>query len=264
MRNAIIGIVLLTVISPCQAQPDGRPLTRREIDSILDPQPIEQAAMSFGQQEISLGTISEDDPPRTAVFRFTNRGDMPLVVTQVRTTCGCLTAAGDRRPVLPGDSASVRVTFDPDGHPGKLLRKVFVYTNISATAPTARLTLTGEVRPTSDRWRDYPHTLGTLRTRQRTIAFRRLPRGGKLAESIVCANSGNTPLRLSAADLPPYMAFRTEPEPIGAGESGDLIFVLDGSKLPDCPLGTISVPVVLNGVEGPPAERTIQVVIDLR
>ena len=123
--------------------------------------------------------------------------------------------------------------------------------------------MTGEVIASTDAWRGYPHKLGALRTRQRTISFGVTDRSAKLAEVIACGNSGKVPLSLSAAGLPPYLTFRTSHPVIEAGKEADLIFLFDGSKLPVEEKGTITLPVVLTGLEGAPEQRTITLVIKL-
>lgn len=74
---------------------------------------------------------------------------------------------------------------------------------------------------------------------------------------------GRVPLSLSAAGLPPYLTFRTSHPVIEAGKEADLIFLFDGSKLPVEEKGTITLPVVLTGLEGVPEQRTITLVIKL-
>src|SRR5882757_2491643 len=47
------------------------------------------------------------------VFRFTNSGSEPLVITNVEVTCGCTTPKGwPRDPVNPGGRGEITVQFD--------------------------------------------------------------------------------------------------------------------------------------------------------
>jgi hypothetical protein len=47
------------------------------------------------------------------VFRFTNSGTEPLVITNVEVTCGCTTPKGwPRDPVNPGGRGEITVQFD--------------------------------------------------------------------------------------------------------------------------------------------------------
>lgn len=230
---------------------------------MVNPRAIKQSALLFEQQELCLAQLSEEDDPVTVTFRFSNASDHPIVITRVVTTCGCVVADYDRNPVLAKGSGSVRVTFKPKGYAGKLFRKVFVYTNLSAQSPTTQLAITGDVRPTSDPWSGYPHRMGALRVRQRSVVFRNVPRVGKLVECIECVNSGDQPLRISAkADaLPSYLTFRTYPETIESGRTADLIFSIDTSKIPENAPSELTVPCTLEGLGNAVSQQTVHVTI---
>lgn len=78
------------------------------------------------------------------IFTFRNTGGSPLVITDVRGSCGC-TVGKDwpRSPVPPGEGASITVTFDSEGRSGRQDRTVTVVAN--TTPPSTVLTLGGEV-----------------------------------------------------------------------------------------------------------------------
>lgn len=241
-----------------------RPLSREEIDSIVNPRTDGPCPLQFEREEVRLNPLSEDDAPVTVDFPFVNGGSDPVVITRVATTCGCTTAEYDRRPVPAGGSGHIRITFDPDGQPGNLLRKVFVYTNRSHTAPAMQLVLTGTVHPTSDKWRDYPYTVGALRLRQPAVVFRNVGRGVRAAESIVCANSGTLPLHPETGELPCFLQFTSRPETIAPEEEADLVFRFDGNALPADVPDTIRIPVNLCGVGTLQSKQVIQITVILK
>lgn len=253
---------MLCSVCPCGAQ-NRSVLSRREMDSLVNPRAIKQSVMLFEQQELRIAELSEEDDPVTLTFRFSNASDLPIVITRVVTTCGCVVADYDRNPILAKGSGSIRVTFKPKGHPGALFRKVFVYTNLSAQSPTAQLALTGDVRPSSDPWGGYPHELGALRVRQTSVVFRNVPRAGKQVECIECVNSSDQPLRLfaKAAVLPPYLSFRTYPETIESGRTADLIFSVDTSKIPENAPSELTIPCVLEGFGNATSQQLVHVTI---
>ena len=86
------------------------------------------AQVRFARTTLDLGTIPEDTVrlPRCE-FSFVNEGDTVVALSRVSTSCGCLRASYGKRPVQPGQTGYVTVTFDPAGRPGKFLRKVSVY-----------------------------------------------------------------------------------------------------------------------------------------
>lgn len=85
------------------------------------------------------GKISHD-------FRFTNTGDMPLVILDVLISCSCLQSSYDKRPVAPGESGSIRLTLDPrKSAPDFFYKKVQVISNAENRRET--LVVEGRVIP---------------------------------------------------------------------------------------------------------------------
>ena len=64
-----------------------------------------------------------------AVFAFKNGGDKPLVITEVRTTCGCTTAQLGKKDYAPGEAGTLNATLvlDPEG--GTRKKSIYVVTD---------------------------------------------------------------------------------------------------------------------------------------
>lgn len=101
----------------------------------------------FPDSVCNVGSITENDPPRTYRFRCENRSDKPIVILRVDTSCGCVKSSFSRRPIAPGATDEVVVTFDPRGHAGALYKIMPVYTSASGKKPETRLALSGTVKP---------------------------------------------------------------------------------------------------------------------
>lgn len=74
------------------------------------------------------GTIPNDTPV-TRAFTVRNGGDRPLEITGISTSCGCTTASLEDARLAAGETAELRVTFDPTTHPGltgPVLRMVYL------------------------------------------------------------------------------------------------------------------------------------------
>lgn len=50
--------------------------------------------------------------PVTHEFKFTNKGKVPLLVTNAQPSCGCTTPSWTREPVMPGGSGYIKVTYN--------------------------------------------------------------------------------------------------------------------------------------------------------
>ena len=235
MKLCTLLLILAVVLwRPCDAQSPAEIM--RLIDSVTNP-PIQRIeTLCFDTEMVQVGRLCEDDTPSTYRFGFENRGDAPLVITGVRTSCGCLRATFDRRPVSAGARGQIDVTFDPENQVGSLNRRIYVYTNASATYPSACLTLCGEVLSTRERWSPYRVVLSPfLRARRAKVVFRQMSRSQQLTERIECINTGQEPLRLTivASKCPLFVSFRTVPEVIAPGQVADLEITIDGKIAPN-------------------------------
>lgn len=236
---------------------------RHVIDSIANPPMAEDRALAFERTEIGSILVSEDDAPSEHTFRFTNRGGEPLVITRVETSCGCLTASYDRRPVEPGKEGEIVVKYDPRGHSGKLMQRAFVYTAASGNRPAARLTLDGEVTPSENAAKGYRLAMGPLRLRTKTVAVGDVGRAGSRTERIECLNTGSKSLRLKAMAgiTPGWISLRTEPEVIAPGQTADLVITVDGARIPAGAKGNLTQELVVEGIDIRPSERVLYVTL---
>jgi len=50
-----------------------------------------------------------------AVFKFTNTGDAPLIITDAKSSCGCTVPNPPKDPIAPGDSGEMLVKFNGSG-----------------------------------------------------------------------------------------------------------------------------------------------------
>jgi hypothetical protein len=84
--------------------------------------------MSFETKEHDYGTIPQDGNG-TYYFRFTNTGKEPLVIKEARGSCGCTVPRWPQYPVPPGQSDTIKVTYDTHGHLGVFTKTVTINSN---------------------------------------------------------------------------------------------------------------------------------------
>ncbi|MBO5801494.1 MAG: DUF1573 domain-containing protein [Alistipes sp.] len=114
--------------------------------------PIESAAQTpkgadieFQTNVIDLGELSQEDDKQIVRLVYTNTGDVPLVVTEVRTSCSCTTVKHDRGKLLPGERAAITITMDPAKAPeGSFYRVLKVYS--TASTGVKHITLKAEIK----------------------------------------------------------------------------------------------------------------------
>lgn len=104
----------------------------------------EGADIEFQTKVVDLGVLSRDDDKQMVRLTFTNTGDVPLVVTEVRTSCSCTTVQHDRKKVMPGERGVLNITFDPSKAPeGSLYRVLQVFS--TARSGVQHITLKAEI-----------------------------------------------------------------------------------------------------------------------
>lgn len=264
MRTVISLIVFFLSVSLLRAQ---KVFTQEELDAVLHPSLVECAEeiLRFNQTEINAGILSEDDKPQVFTFTCKNVGKQKLVVTEIKTTCGCTSASVSHPMIAPGEKAVIHMTYNPFGQPGRIYTRAFIYTNLSEEKPVAALTLVGRVTPSSALWRDYKYAMGSLRVRAKVINLGIVNSSMHRLEKIACANAGSKELKVSAVKgfLPDFLKLRTEPEVLEAGQEGFLVVEMDGKKLPE-EKGKKQLNVLLEGLSIRPSERTIRIRLEIK
>jgi hypothetical protein len=77
-------------------------------------------------------------------FAFTNTGKEPLIITNVKSSCGCTVPTYPKDPIEVDASASIKVQYDTK-KVGRFTKTITVYSN-SKDSPTI-LHIKGEVEP---------------------------------------------------------------------------------------------------------------------
>ncbi len=221
-----------------------------------------EAWLSFSSEEMNVGTLSEDDHPSSYTFHVKNDSGKRLVFTRTDSSCGCTEVKIANPVLLSGEETDVVLTYSPFGRPGKIFTQVWLYADCSDEKPVACLTLKGSVTPSVALWKEYRYSAGALKLRRKVVRFGDILPGQKRMERIVCANSGDTPLQITAlADsLPSYLSLQMEPSVLEPAEEGKLLIRVDGSKLPEGE-GVCQHRLILEGLSVPAEQRTLTVLL---
>lgn len=100
-----------------------------------------QAKMSFESETIDYGQIDKGSDG-LRIFKFTNTGDADLVISDVKSSCGCTVPEKPKGPIAPGESSSIKVKYDTK-RVGKIRKTITVYSN--AAESVKALKIKGEV-----------------------------------------------------------------------------------------------------------------------
>lgn len=101
------------------------------------------AEIKFENEKIDIGVI-DGKTNANQDFKFKNTGGIPLLITEAKGSCHCVQGKWPDKPIEPGDSSIISVSFDPVGVTGLFIRTIMIHSN--ATRPAVELTLSGEIK----------------------------------------------------------------------------------------------------------------------
>jgi hypothetical protein len=117
----------------------------QKLEMEAEPKPVSGVpVLAFAEVDYDFGDITQGDKV-THVFTFKNEGTVPLLISNVQTTCGCTVPEWPRTPIAPGAESEIRATFDSSGKMGKQNKVITV--NSNASEPVSRVTLRSNILP---------------------------------------------------------------------------------------------------------------------
>jgi hypothetical protein len=95
------------------------------------------AEISFEKLVHDFGQVHLGDPT-THEFTFTNTGNEPLIISDVRSSCGCTVPQWPRNPIMPGASESIKVKYNSNIL-GTINRQVTIISNAKNSPSVIRV-----------------------------------------------------------------------------------------------------------------------------
>ena len=101
-----------------------------------------QAKIEFKTETIDYGQIAKGSDG-VRVFEFTNTGNEPLIISDVKSSCGCTILKKPDGPIMPGETGEIQVKYDTN-RVGPIRKAITVTSN--ADTPTKVLKIKGTVK----------------------------------------------------------------------------------------------------------------------
>lgn len=99
--------------------------------------------IEFAETKHDYGVIEQGEKVGYT-FEFKNTGNEPLVLSNVKPSCGCTTPSWTKEPIAPGEMGEIDVEFDSKGKSGTQTKTVTVTANTDPAKTV--LTITGSVQ----------------------------------------------------------------------------------------------------------------------
>ncbi len=103
MKNLLIFAVIVLVAQVGYTQVAG-------VASALEPK-ASLAVADVDNQNFDFGKIKQGVPV-THEFSFVNKGTVPMIIIDVRPSCGCTTPSWTKDPIPPGGQGFVKATYN--------------------------------------------------------------------------------------------------------------------------------------------------------
>lgn len=111
-----------------------------------DQDPADAPVITWDEAVFSFGEIQEGKEVKHT-YTFTNTGKSPLIISDVKASCGCTTPEFTKAPVKPGEKGNITVVFNSAGQRGKQQKIISVMSN--ANPKVSMVQLKGEVKETT-------------------------------------------------------------------------------------------------------------------
>ena len=189
----------------------------------------QQPVITFEKTEHDFGKINEGDGRVSVDFVFKNEGMAPLVLSNVRASCGCTTPSWTKEPVEPGQSGTITVTYNPNGRPGRFQKTVTITSN--ASEATKKVYIKGEVIPKQAKpVNKYNLPVGELNMKTRLLDLGTIKKGENKSGELEYTNLKAEDHNVDLAVADPFLLTQVTLPTVKPNEVGKFIFALNTQK----------------------------------
>lgn len=142
MKKIMLGLSALCLLAVMSCKEDAS----KKIDDSNVAEAAERDAVAskfpkieFDKSEHDFGEIEAKTNVET-VFTYTNTGEAPLVITDIKSSCGCTVPKDwSREPLAPGEKGEFTVKFNGSGT-NKVSKTITVTANTETGTETVKIT----------------------------------------------------------------------------------------------------------------------------
>ena len=194
------------------------------------PMLLHAQAISLPSDTINCGQVVFKHPVK-AEFKMKNSGDKPLLISDVKSSCGCTTVSYPKDAIAPGKTFSVSAVYDAK-QLGHFQKEVGIYSN--ASDEPLLLTLKGVVVAKKSNFKgEYPYTLGDLLTDRNEVLFDDVNRGDMPVQQVHILNNSDETMEPQLMHLPPYLRGEVKPARLAPGRSATVTLQVDSKQITD-------------------------------
>jgi len=214
--------------------------------------------IGFVEETFDFGKIEEKNGSVQHKFVFTNTGDSPLVIQNVKASCGCTTPAWTKDPVPPGEKGFVTAKYNPKNRPGSFRKSLTVKSN--AEPADKMIFIKGMVdakpRTAADMYR---YKLGGLRFRYQTMNMGKVTTEIPLTRSFEVYNDSDENIAFLDNTLKPeHISVSFQPNILAPKSKGKILISYNAKIKSD--FGYVSDAIRIYTDESEESEKSLRVI----
>ncbi len=188
--------------------------------------------MKFDSKEHDFKTFKEEDGKTSYSFEFINTGKQPVIINNVRSSCGCTSPEWSKQPVAPGQMGFVKATFDPKNRPGPFSKTVTITANTNPAITILRIkgNVVERVKTVVDL---FPREMSGLRLKNNHLSFTKV-KNTDVKESVMeVYNESDKPISIGFKRVPAHLTLRLVPEKLEPKQKGKIVASYNASLKKD-------------------------------
>jgi len=143
MKKYFYSLLLITavIIAGCN-QPESKtvsPEAAPAVSATTDPATL--TTVEWIDSSFDKGAVTEGEKIEIA-YRFKNTGQNPLIIKDVRPSCGCTVAEKPLEPIAPGKEGVIKAIFNSENKQGLNHKTITVISNTQPESHSLKFTVT--------------------------------------------------------------------------------------------------------------------------
>lgn len=189
-----------------------------------------EGVIKFDKVVHDFGDILTSEGPKKCVFTYTNISNKPIVINNMVTSCGCTTPKWSRKPVGPGESAEITVTFLNDQGPFPFDKNLTLY--VSGLSRPINLHIRGVAHSKRKSINElFPYSIeNTVGLRNGDISAGYIEQGKSKRGSFEIANTSKKRVTVSFTDVASGLSLSIPKNTLSAGERATVTYTIDTKK----------------------------------
>lgn len=83
--------------------------------------------LTFKERVYDFGSFSKSEGAKQCTFEFKNETDTAVIIYDIKVSCECTKAEWPKKPIKPGESGTIKVTYTNGGEPHYFDKGLNVY-----------------------------------------------------------------------------------------------------------------------------------------